>query len=196
MTGIDPTTGETLNETGWVFGPNPFDGPRWGWWFNVAMCCEEPPQGEGCTLTQGYWKNHNALSPRPSQQKPWPISESEELCGKTWVDILHTPPRGDAWVILAHQWIAAKLNTAAAASTVGEVDDALNQGADLLDDCTIADADRSFALVLATTLDAYNNGDVGPGHCGEGEEPADDDGDEPADDPPADEEAPPVDPPM
>ena len=56
----------------------------------------------GCTLTPGFWKNHSQL-----------ITEDTLLCEETWIDILNTPPRrGNAFYILAHQWIAAELNVA------------------------------------------------------------------------------------
>jgi hypothetical protein len=46
-------------------------------------------------------------------RREWPGTFSDcekETCGKRWIDILWTPARGDAWVILARQFIAAKLN--------------------------------------------------------------------------------------
>ena len=122
---------------------------------------------EGCTRTLGYWKNHSAHADNPSQNIPWPISEETLLCGKTWFDILNTTPRGEAWVILAHQWIAAKLNAASGAST-SVLGNALDEAGDLLaDNCGGISGDaRDRALELASLLDDFNNGVIGPGHCG------------------------------
>jgi hypothetical protein len=120
-------------------------------------------QQENCTLTQGFWKNH---------EEAWPVEEL--LLGATTytklelLEILSTPPRGDATYILVHQLIAAKLNIA--------------EGADPTEvETTIAEADawlvahplgskprreaREAGVELASTLDDYNNGVTGPGHC-------------------------------
>ncbi len=88
---------------------------------------------------------------------------------------MHTPPKGDAWYILAHQWIAARFNVGSGATP--PADDALIQAEVLLSDCVIDDGEHDAALALADKLDAYNNGELGPGHCGD-----DDDGGETGDD--------------
>jgi hypothetical protein len=119
----------------------------------------------GCTLTQGYWKNH----------QPWPLVDPG-LCGQSWDDILHTPPKGDAWYILAHQWIAASLNVAAGAAVTPEVQAALDVAAGYLEDCSIDAGEKADALAYSGLLDDYNNGAIGPGHCGDGDS-GDDGGD-------------------
>ena len=127
---------------------------------------EDDGDEEGCTRTIGYWKTHSAHADNPSQNIPWPISEETLLCDDTWFDILHTTPRGSAWLILAHQWIGAMLNEAAGAST-GDLDGALDEAGDLLaNNCDGLKGDsRARALELAALLDDYNNGEIGPGHC-------------------------------
>jgi hypothetical protein len=177
MTQLDSRGGIIKSETGWAFGETTFT-PE-GYSFLYAMCCppppppdEEPPPPEedaGCTLTQGYWKNHSSKS-RGKKNIDWPAPEDEDtlLCGRTWYDILHTNPRGgNAWYILAHQFIAASLNVASGASTPDQVDDALAEAAALLAaDCgPLPASSNPDAINLAGILDAYNNGDVGPGHC-------------------------------
>lgn len=122
----------------------------------------------GCTLTQGYWKNHSANAKNPAQQSPWPVSEATELCGQTWLEVLATPPKGDAWYILAHQWIAASLNVASGAAPPPEVADALAEAELFLQDCAISKAEHAVALADAQLLDAFNNGEIGPGHCEDG----------------------------
>lgn len=123
---------------------------------------------DDCTRTLGYWKNHSAHADNPSQQIPWPISEETQLCGQTWFDILHVSPQGEAWIILAHQWIPAKLNAASGAST-GVLGGTLDEAEDLLNDnCSSLSGDaRTRGLELADLFDDYNNGRIGPPHCGD-----------------------------
>jgi hypothetical protein len=80
------------------------------------------------------------------------------------MEILQAPPdHGDAWNILAHQWIAASLNVAAGASTTPEIEAALNTP--FVAACVVDAADRAAAIDTAMTLDDFNNGYIGPGHC-------------------------------
>lgn len=118
-----------------------------------------------CTRTIGYWKTHNATATKRSLQIAWPISETSPACGGTWLGWLNTEPEGDAWVILAHQWIGAALNWGAGAEMPADIEDAIAWGGYYLTACEIADEDREAALALAATLDAYNNGLVGVPHC-------------------------------
>jgi hypothetical protein len=85
----------------------------------------------------------------------------------TWYNILLTPPEGQAWYILAHQWIAAKLNAANGASVPPEVQTAITQAGNLLiGDCGyIPPSEAATTTSLGTLLDDYNNGLIGPGHC-------------------------------
>lgn len=86
------------------------------------------------------------------------------------LDYLNTPSKGNALMILAHQYIAAILNVARGASTTPEVDRALADAADLIvDSCgrVISPSSQvgSRMVEISSLLDAYNNGLVGPGHC-------------------------------
>jgi alpha-tubulin suppressor-like RCC1 family protein len=116
-----------------------------------------------CTRTLGYWKAH---------AEAWPTT-TLGLCGRTWtqaqaLQILNTQPQGDASYILAHQHIAAALNLAAGAdpTAIAQVYPAANAW------CTVnppganpKGAVRAAGIDLAGTLDDYNNGLIGPGHC-------------------------------
>jgi hypothetical protein len=124
--------------------------------------------GCGCTLTQGYWKNHNEFRTQTSQRIDWPapLDESQLLCGRKLLDILNTTPKGEAWYILAHQYIAASLNVAAGADG-GDIASALTQANVILTaNCSGITTDRQKAIDLSYLLDSYNNGLIGPGHCG------------------------------
>lgn len=129
-----------------------------------ATCEEEVTGPYGCTYTIGWYKTHNPLAKQSHMRVAWPLPYDTQMCGRTWLSWLNTSPRGDKWVILAHQWIGA-MNNAAAASTTSEVDAALVRGAELLADCRVTSAEAAEAVGLSGLLDSYNNGWVGPGHC-------------------------------
>lgn len=119
-----------------------------------------------CTYTQGYWKTHNSYAKQKHKRHPWPLWEDNVGCGDTWYNWLNEPPSGgDHWLILGHQWVAAMLNQAQGAPVPQNVQDAIWQGQILLSECEIADEDVEEAMAIATLLDDYNNGIIGPGHC-------------------------------
>jgi len=124
---------------------------------------------EGCTLTQGYWKNHNKYAKNVKQNEPWPLQDYEDrmLCKTSWLENLETPPKGDAWFIATHQWIAAKLNMANEASAPAAVKDAVKKLDLRLAECYVKDEHKAEVQAQAKLLDDYNNGVVGPGHCGD-----------------------------
>jgi hypothetical protein len=168
---LDANGNVLKNHRGWAYGDKTLQHGSHGdvgYAFNYAICCEPPPEEYGCTLTQGYWKTHNIYAAQSKKQVDWPaMHPDDQLCGMTLLDILDTPPQGDAWFILAHQYIAASLNVASGASTTDQVDQALADAeAFLTANCAgIPAADAPDALNDAGILDAYNNGDIGPGHC-------------------------------
>jgi hypothetical protein len=142
------------------------------WTVTVEMICDF-----GCTLTQGYWKTHSDFGPAPydpAWENLGPLGEDELFfdTGYTYIQIMYmNPSGGNAYLILAHQWIAAYLNVLNGASIPGDVLDAWNDAALLLDkyedvvDIPKGTDDREDALGYAYILDQYNNGYLGPGHC-------------------------------
>lgn len=165
----------------------------------VEMRSAESTPDDGCTLTQGYWKNHSSQSRernrRDRQQEQertsaWPENpyfdedtifmdngfEGIPGCPDrgTYLDVLRTPPRGDVYVILAHQYIAAKLNL------FGGVDDPdawalIGEAFQILSDCTVDSSESARAHDLAEALTGFNEGAWGPGHCDGLREDRDDD---------------------
>ncbi len=112
-----------------------------------------------CPHSQGYWKNHNKYAKNPSQKIPWPISEDTNLCGKTWLNILKTPAGGDAFYILAYQYIAARLNLANGGPTSPTLLAKVAEAGDLLNQCKkmkYPSADRTKAVNLGSYLEKYN----------------------------------------
>jgi len=145
------------------------------WTIAVTVPCEL-----GCTLTPGYWKTHSSHGPAPYDDTWALLPAGAEtpfyLSGQTYYQALWTPPARNAYYILARAFIAAQLNQLDGAS-FGAAQSAWDQAAALLAVYTPADIAalkgaagnglRAQLIALAATLDAYNNGLIGPGHCDE-----------------------------
>ncbi|AEV17195.1 hypothetical protein TCCBUS3UF1_21590 [Thermus sp. CCB_US3_UF1] len=128
----------------------------------------------GCTLTQGYWKTHSRYGPAPYDDTWAQIGEDTPfyLSGKGYYQVLWTPPSGgNAYYILAHQFIAARLNILNGAATTPAVDAALAWAHTFFQTYrptdSLSKALANQAKGYAATLDSYNNGYIGPGHCSE-----------------------------
>lgn len=119
---------------------------------------------EGCTRTQGYWKNH--ADPNSNRyNSTWDnyLNVTFYGSGMTYLEVLNTPTQGEPYYILAHQFIAAELNVASGASIPANVLDAWNAAAAYFRGETASSS--SELIAWAELLDDYNNGRVGPGHC-------------------------------
>jgi hypothetical protein len=102
------------------------------------------------------------------------------LSGQSYYNVLWTAPNGNAYYILAHQYIATELNFLNGAYPPA-AQSAFNQATVLFNTYTPAQIAvmksnnpvRQQFLSLASVLDDYNNGIIGPGHCeDEGEKSA------------------------
>ena len=120
---------------------------------------------DNCTYTQGYWKNH---------EEAWPVLSltigSVNYTKAELLGIFGQSVAGNGLVSLAHQLIAAKLNIAAGAdptdaSTAIASADALIGGL-IVPPSGAGYIHPSTTSSLTQTLDDYNNGVIGPGHCG------------------------------
>lgn len=119
----------------------------------------------GCTLTQGFYKNHESVVASLLTRSSIYISGGKLLIGghgltaSQIVTNLQTPPAGGNTVlILEHQLIAAELNIIGGASAPANVLAAITQANTLL-------ASGHGSTTLADLLDRYNEGIIGPGHC-------------------------------
>ncbi len=147
----------------------------------VKVCITTSPPG--CTLTQGYWKTHSKYGPAPYDDT-WQIDDGEGglidledepffLSGMSYYDVLwETPKGGNAYYLLAHQWIAAYLNELNGALVADDLGDAqmlleVHTPEELALKGKTGNALRADFIELANSLDAYNNGETGPGHCSE-----------------------------
>ena len=129
-----------------------------------------PPSCGPCTRTQGYFKTHPEV---------W---TDFTICGISALTILETASSGgDAFIILARQYIAARLNVEVLGVCLEDtiVSGALAAAETLLSEaCTgspgtyaapAKDSDlRDEFIAIATILDNFNNGLLGPGHCNDG----------------------------
>ncbi len=130
----------------------------------------------GCTLTPGYWKTHSAYGPARWPDATWALIGGPDTAffqsGKSWYQVLWTPPSGgNAYYILAHAYIAARLNILNGAATTPAVDTALAWATGFFSTNTpasnLSKTVRNQATTYAALLDSYNNGAIGPGHCNE-----------------------------
>ena len=139
--------------------------------------CSVPCDGEnGCTLTPGYWKTHPLYGPAPCDATWAMIGEDTVffLSGLSYYEVLWTEPAGgNAYYILAHAYIATRLNVLNGASIPSDVEMVLNNATGLFEMYTpeeigaLSGKDdlRKRFVRMAETLDDYNNGNIGPGHC-------------------------------
>ena len=141
------------------------------WTVNVNVPCVG-----GCSLTPGYWKTHSIFGPAPYDDTWVLLGENASFfsSGKTYYQVLWTPPQGNAYYILAHAYIAAQLNQLNGAD-FSAAQAAFNAATALFSNPTntpayvagLSGSAKSQWTNLATTLDNYNNGLIGPGHCSE-----------------------------
>jgi hypothetical protein len=137
----------------------------------VTVTCTPP--GAGCTFTLGYWKTHSQYGPAAKTDPTWALIGEDTafyLSGQTWYQVLNTSSSGgNAYYILAHQYIAAKLNILSGAGSTAAVDAAIASAETFFStytpSSTLSKSVRQAAIAAAGTLDAYNQGAIGPGHC-------------------------------
>lgn len=163
---LDNTASFVTNDTGTVGEDS--------WTVLITVPCEG-----GCTLTPGYWKTHSEHGPAPYDDTWAMLPNGADtiffLSEQTYHEVLWTSPRrGNAYYILAHQYIAAELNVLNGAVIPGDVLDAWNEATGLFETYTPHDIGsrqnrevRARFIELASMLDDYNNGVTGPGHCSE-----------------------------
>ena len=118
-----------------------------------------------CTYTLGFWKTHPGA---------WPVMSltlgSVNYTQAQLLSILNQAVQGNGLLSLAHQVIAAKLNIASGADPTDAA--AAIASADALIGGLVVPPVGGGSLAPSTTssltqtLDDYNNGVTGPGHCG------------------------------
>jgi hypothetical protein len=128
----------------------------------------------GCTLSQGYWKTHSKYGPAPYAdiwaQKG--VDTAFFSSGQTWYQVLWaTNAGGNAYYILAKQYVAAQLNILNGAASTAQVDAAIAWATTFFNtytpSSTLSKTVRNNAVSYASLLEKYNSGYIGPGHCSE-----------------------------
>jgi len=120
---------------------------------------------QNCTFTQGYWKNHPNAWPGGTIKLGTVTYTQAQL-----LSIFNQPAGGNGLIILAHQLIAAKLNIlngadgSSVASTIAAADAQI--GSLVVPPVGNGYLTPASVNANATTLDNFNNGLIGPGHCG------------------------------
>ncbi|MCJ7749504.1 MAG: hypothetical protein MUQ65_00160 [Armatimonadetes bacterium] len=156
------------------------------------------PCDGACTRGPGYWKTHSEYGPAPYDdtwaELPNGAATDFFLSGQSYYQVMWTPKRGNAYYILAFQWIAAHLNVQSGASVPNDVLDAWLEAQEFFETYTPEDIAalkstgaaplgparlrsrtrtrsegndelRQQLIELAEILAMYNEGYVGPGHC-------------------------------
>ncbi|MEQ1834054.1 MAG: hypothetical protein ABL977_13445 [Candidatus Eisenbacteria bacterium] len=120
---------------------------------------------QDCTYTQGYWKNH---------PEAWPVGSvtlgTVNYSAAQLMSIFNQPAAGNGLISLAHQLIAAKLNIAQGASAPAGVLSAIAAADALIGGLVVppvgaGSLSPGSTSALTTTLDNFNQGITGPGHC-------------------------------
>ena len=163
------------------------------WTVSVLTPCDEV-----CTRSAGYWKTHSEYGPAPYDdtwaELPNGAATDFFLSGQSYYQVLWTPKRGNAYYILAFQWIATHLNVLSGAPIPNDVLDAWLEAQEFFETYTPQDTAalrstgaaplgparlrlrshtrsggdgelRHKLIELAEILAMYNEGYVGPGHC-------------------------------
>jgi hypothetical protein len=139
--------------------------------------------GQGCTLTQGYWKTHNmSFKGGAKADEAWMsvglLAEQtvfSALNPLTWFQAFWKAPAGNAYYSLAHQYMAAILNQHNGAAVPTAVQTAINSSTALfathspaqVGSLKASSAIRKQFISLAGILGAYNEGKSGVPHCSE-----------------------------
>jgi hypothetical protein len=131
---------------------------------SVTLGSSTTIQGLDCTYTQGFWKTH---------PEAWPVTSvtlgTVSYTAAQALLILGEPVNGNGLVALAHQLIATKLNGAnganlATVSAAVAAADAMIGGL-VVPPLGSGSLATSLTSSLTQTLDDFNQGITGPGHC-------------------------------
>ena len=134
------------------------------------------PGTENCTLSAGYWSSHSEYGPSLYDSTWAKLANGADtpffLSSQSYYEVINTPPQGNAYYNLAHQYIAAELNFLRGADPA-DVQSTFAAATQLFNNYTpdaVKDLEgpaREEWTDLATILDDYSNGYIGPGYCAE-----------------------------
>jgi hypothetical protein len=143
---------------------------------NVATVYIHVRAQADCTLTAGYWQTHagtgGAALDTTWLELPFGPATPFFQSGQTYLDVLAAETMGNPYYILAQQYVAAELNFLRGANPT-EAQAAFDAATALFNATTpdqaaaLESQARQEWINLASILDDYNNGYIGPGHCSE-----------------------------
>ena len=121
-----------------------------------------------CTFTLGYWKNHPAAWSSVATLMVGTVTYTNAQL----MSILNTPAGGNGLISLAHQLITAKLNILVNGADATAISGTIGAADALIGGLVIPPVGGGFLApgstsALTETLDDWNNGIFGPGHCGD-----------------------------
>jgi hypothetical protein len=132
-----------------------------------ALTAPSPSPGDhNCTVTKGYWRNHPESWLRVTSIALGSVAYDQQQL----IAILDQPVRGNGLVSLAHELIAAKLNLLLGAVPPPEVTAGIAQADSLIGALVVppigsGSLNTGQTSGLTRTLDSFNAGAIGPGHC-------------------------------
>jgi hypothetical protein len=146
---------------------------------NIIFMSEEATE-KGCTYAVGYWKTNSKYGPVKPGSSTWSLigQKGEDSrffkTSSSYIEVMNTEPKGNAYYVLAQQYIAARLNVLQGTSSPENVKKAMKSAEDLFNKYTpgdisslkSGDALRKTFIETAELLGKYNSGEIGPGHCG------------------------------
>jgi len=133
-------------------------------------------EGDNCTFTQGFWKNHGGT--KKNIPNAWPVG-SLTIGGIVYtkaelIAIMIAPTAGNGVMSLVQQLIAAKLNVlsgaddASISQAISDADTLIdNAGGKIVPPYTSPFLAPAVTSALNTALTNFNEGVTGPGHCPE-----------------------------
>ncbi len=126
----------------------------------------DPDPLNGCTRGTGYWATH---SDDPAWKKVG-AARSFFYSGGTYLEMMQTAAKGDAYVTLAHAYIGALLNEANGVTPLPEIQLAIDASTKFFGRSAPgigpSSSSGAGALALADLLDAFNRGLLGASSCG------------------------------
>jgi hypothetical protein len=134
-------------------------------WGPNQVFSTDSQESTDCTYTIGFWKNHEEVWPTESLILGGVLYTKAQLLA-----ILAQPAGGNGLIFLAHQMIGTELNVLNGATLPLTQSTALANAHALINGLVIPPVGSGYlspgsASALTQTLDQYNNGITGPGHC-------------------------------